>query len=761
MGTGILAEEENIDPLNFYLAAFNILPDENTLNNVLSYYNTKDKYNDGLKLLSQANAELLAMPAIKSWHAWFYTQTEAYDQAIEAYSELFNKTFTSDEDLFSYIEVLNKKQLWAEAYEAVKKQLPNLNKKSTGLGLLAKYAGFSGMKKETLEAMDLAVADERIDADNIFDIMDGLYEVNETEPLLSLLNKQLKSTPNNLGLWYYKGDVLFGLSQFEEALVAMEKAQEIAPKNERVLEYIEHIKEYLGLGNYQLINQPLTAVTIPQVINNEITQIQPKFAANDAEYLYSVTGLNFKKGEQLRTTYYKKLKINNAKGVKEYKTVTFEYDQDYENVYINEFNVLDKDGNLIQKLDIKTIYITNSEDGLQADDDMVINIPVPQISEGVIIDYTITTQTIAKKSEMPFNRYFFVSPYPSQNRTIYVSGDVMDLEGTTKSTVTRIKDTGLKAWISHEVLAYTYFDFMPDLEDLSNWLIINPIEKEWHTVGLDYLAMINSKINTPISKGQSMAIFSDAKTEYEKIVSAANFIQENINYQALEFGSRALIPNDSKVTLQNKYGDCKDHAVLLHDLLSSQGIKSEIALVETRRKVNSDVPSLDQFNHAVVYLPEIEGGIFIDTTDKDIAIGLNTPPESIQGSTALILSDEKPYLKSVPLMAPAHNKITIDREVSKDESHLIINETIQLTGYLASSFRYSLKNNKSSQVQQIIQSWISDTYSDLELVAFEYYGLSDNQNPLIVEMQSKMVHDNDSLTFPVFFEKNYMDQTRS
>jgi hypothetical protein len=43
---------------------------------------------------------------------------------------------------------------------------------------------------------------------------------------------------------------------------------------------------------------------------------------------------------------------------------------------------------------------------------------------------------------------------------------------------------------------------------------------------------------------------------------------ETPSNQGIEFGTRGVIPNSAAVTMHRKYGDCKDHAVLLHQLLT-------------------------------------------------------------------------------------------------------------------------------------------------------------------------------------------------
>src|SRR5207237_601886 len=74
-------------------------------------------------------------------------------------------------------------------------------------------------------------------------------------------------------------------------------------------------------------------------------------------------------------------------------------------------------------------------------------------------------------------------------------------------------------------------------------------------------------------------------------------------YKAIEFGRGARIPRAPQEVLRHRYGDCKDHALLLYHLLRNAGTEARLALVRTGSPVRRELPSLDQFDHMVVYLP--------------------------------------------------------------------------------------------------------------------------------------------------------------
>ncbi|MFC3194272.1 DUF3857 domain-containing protein [Marinicella sediminis] len=753
--------EEGYDATEFYAAAYQFDPSIEHLNLLLNQINSAGDYLRGLSIIRQSDQNVRQQPVILSWHAWFLQKTEAYEAAIETYAALFATDHQSDEDLLTYLDLLENKQRWQAAHQLVDQHIGNMTRRSTGLGRLIKYAGYNQQPEAVKQTLNLLQEEQRIDLDNIYDVLDGLYEVKLMDTLMSVLDDQLILYPDHVGLTFYKGDIHFVNGEYDQALAAMEKASVLSPDNDRISSYLKNIQLNMGLGNYQLVNQPLEAVEPPKVLLDKIKQQTYQHPDSDVEYLYYTVGYGFQPGEPLTTSYARKIKINNPNGVEQFKTITFDFDQSYEHVYLNEFKVLDEQGKVIQEIDRKSIFLTNNPDGITADDDMVVNIPVPNIRPGVEIEYRITTVSKSKPDEIPYSKHFFVSTYPMSFKAVFIHGETTGINHISRQPLSEHQSTNLLVWSTTQVKELVYQNLMPQLEDMSNWLIINPAQKSWEAIGIDYLQMIDKKLNTTLSKARTMAIFGDARTTGDKVVKAARYIQQNINYQALEFGTRAMIPNTSDQTLQNGYGDCKDHAVLLADLLNSAGIPAHLALVETRRTVNPEMPALDQFNHAVVYLPDYQNGMFIDTTDKELTIGPAYPPENLQGSTALVLDPEKPYLTEIPKGQAQNNTIVVDRELKRSLEHIEITDTIMMTGYKASGMRYTLKNNASNELQQNVQSWIAESYSDLELVSFEYFGLGNNQEPLILELKTRLSADQGLKHLPFFMEKNYLDMNHN
>lgn len=88
----------------------------------------------------------------------------------------------------------------------------------------------------------------------------------------------------------------------------------------------------------------------------------------------------------------------------------------------------------------------------------------------------------------------------------------------------------------------------------------------------------------------------------QALLKALRFVQEEIRYLGLELGEYSHRPAPPATTLERRYGDCKDKALLLVTLLRKLGIEAYPALVSFshRRGIEQLLPSHYVFDHAIV-----------------------------------------------------------------------------------------------------------------------------------------------------------------
>jgi transglutaminase-like putative cysteine protease len=128
-------------------------------------------------------------------------------------------------------------------------------------------------------------------------------------------------------------------------------------------------------------------------------------------------------------------------------------------------------------------------------------------------------------------------------------------------------------------------------------------------------------------------------TDREKVDAIYAWVRDNITYE--EYGFTFLSgykPRDLDDTLSYKSGDCKGQTALLATMLKSAGIEAHPVVV-SYRDITRDVPGPYSFFHTLVYVPDIDDGMWLDPTCYYCPAGYL--PTGEQNMNSLILFDGK------------------------------------------------------------------------------------------------------------------------
>ena len=105
-----------------------------------------------------------------------------------------------------------------------------------------------------------------------------------------------------------------------------------------------------------------------------------------------------------------------------------------------------------------------------------------------------------------------------------------------------------------------------------------------------------------------------------KALALSDWVRKNIRYVAVYVGAGGIVPHAASTVLDNRYGDCKDHAALLEAMLSAVGIASTPALINSGNAYRlPSAPTLGVFNHVITYIPSLD--LYLDSTATDVAAG--------------------------------------------------------------------------------------------------------------------------------------------
>jgi len=212
------------------------------------------------------------------------------------------------------------------------------------------------------------------------------------------------------------------------------------------------------------------------------------------------------------------------------------------------------------------------------------------------------------------------------------------------------------------------FNVLNDVSDLYNWYasLVDKIDtKELESV---------YKIADDITKSYS--------TKKQKAEAIFNWVQDNINYVAFEDGLGGFIPRGAASVCTKRYGDCKDMANLLYEMLSHVGIEAYRTWIGTRDRpyTYSQVPTPMVDNHMITTAIIDGETIFLDATDSYVPFGM--PSAFIQTKEALLGINNDTYkLISVPVQKPKQSITDVTSIINIENNMVKVSEKRLLTGY--------------------------------------------------------------------------------
>ncbi len=191
---------------------------------------------------------------------------------------------------------------------------------------------------------------------------------------------------------------------------------------------------------------------------------------------------------------------------------------------------------------------------------------------------------------------------------------------------------------THEVL--------PDVASLYEWYY-------------NLMKNVNSSVTPPVKK-LADSITAGAGDSLGKVKKIFEWVENNINYIAYEDSLAGLIPREASLVIARRFGDCKDMATTLTQLIRAAGLPAYPAWLGTRdiSYTFTDVPSPLAANHMICVYIQDGKYYFLDATGKDAPFGY--PTSMIQGKQAIIgLGEGNFSLVTVP-ETPMQSNALID-----------------------------------------------------------------------------------------------------
>ncbi len=720
-----------------------------------------DAYDEAEEWFGARAAPFEGNNTVKSWDAWLAYQTNEPDKALRLYDELFDDGYRDQHDFSVYMGLLADAERWEDLDREFAEYTAGEVTEETQLlhvELLKRRQRFD----EALDILDAMTEGRPFNADLAYERMTILDLAGKPAEVLAVAEQLIDEGYRSLQSYYYKGDAEYQLRSYRTARESFEQALTYSPANANIKEYLEAIDHVLGEGDTTVISQPIETVAMPEPMQRIFAATDLETARNGygAVFQSRITGYEFDGSGIRRKTLYRKLRILDDNGVTQFSTLEFEFDPGYEQLYVNSLIVRNAAGDVIAEGNIDTYYITISESGYEASTEKTVHLPVPSLAPGVTVEAIVTLRTSVEDGTFPLETEYLSSDRPIAYSALYVNGNHdrirYQLNGVDEP---RTVGQALVFEIQDPV-AFRWEPLQPEIDQILPWVQIGTVSPNWSDAGAEYLAKIEDKLDVTRIADRAKRLVDGVDSVARRIEILSAYVQDEIHYEAIEFGRRAYIPKTARETLRDRYGDCKDHAVLLYSLLRAVDIDASLALVNLNQEIIPGLPNNDQFNHMIVSVETGDGRVFIDATDKDMRLG-QLPPRSMAGNYALTLGDT-PELIRIPEYESELTGVTVERVVEpRGDGYIDVTETARFTGYQAADLRGHLRDIETSEMQAALQRWVAGKYSDAELTEYFVDNIFDAGYDLLVEMRYTLPVDADgSFDLPGFLEAYYLEFDR-
>lgn len=317
--------------------------------------------------------------------------------------------------------------------------------------------------------------------------------------------------------------------------------------------------------------------------------------------------------------------IVNRSGVDENAQINIYYDPTYESIAIHSVTVRRDD---IQTSQLKKAKITE----LRAEPELAnliyngetqINIILNDVRVGDVVEYSYTREG----ANPVYDGLFSYTPRQQWNTPVFnQTFRLFWLKNTSLYLDDSRANKPLKKTQINDGTLYEYEIESSDalILDKNTPKSIDPYErvyfteaKTWRDVVTWALPLYEKSISQNSQIQQiALKIKEENSTGKQQVAAALSYVQDNIRYFGIELGRSSHQPSNAITTLNRRYGDCKDKAVLFISILNSLGIKAYPALVNTEVKslLKTMPPMYSVFDHVIVKVELSGENYWLDPT---------------------------------------------------------------------------------------------------------------------------------------------------
>jgi hypothetical protein len=365
--------------------------------------------------------------------------------------------------------------------------------------------------------------------------------------------------------------------------------------------------------------------------------------------------------------------------------------------------------------------------------DMMIKvITLPEVNIGSIIDVTVKTKTIRK--EIP-NHFWDEVPYPviptkyARHTYIFPKDKPIEFkisrEGL-KPVIERKDDTVKYSFVFAETEFTEEEDLMPPPDEINGGAYLSSI-KDWKVVADWYRQLVyKNTIEDAQITLKTLELAKGKANQKEKARAILEYIQDNFRYVSLNFGDHTVEPHRTNEVFKNKYGDCKDLALLTRQMFKLAGIDSNIALMnsEFSGDPQKGTPSPSQFEHVVLETTLDGQKYFVDPQTKGFDFGQF--PYGYDNAHLLVIEDADFRFDHLPITSEKDHTLISKSDVNiRLDGSAVFTVEVKLPLEASIDFRNRWQSTSNQDKDRFFESLEANFSQGGNMISREVKGLED------------------------------------
>ncbi|MCP9198526.1 DUF3857 domain-containing protein [Gramella sp. GC03-9] len=501
---------------------------------------------------------------------------------------------------------------------------------------------------------------------------------------------------------------------------------------------------YFGLSQ----NTYLDESPIPEWVESPELQKEESGLEKKARgYFYLL--LDNQVNTQTEETFHRRaFKILSAQGIQDMSDFSIDFDPEYHRVKIHSLDLI-RDGQVIDKLNLNTIQIIQREMNLERhlyDGRLSAVFNISDVRVNDILDISYTVEGFNPIHKGYFQNTFFLSftdPVARNHISILVPKDsklnykvfngqqkpkietqarlkkyTFDLK---EPEIVKYQDNTPYWYISNAYVQFSQYDSWEQVSsNFSDYYKVSPKTREW-------------------LKDRSAEIF---KGETDSITEIIRFVQDDIRYLGFENGLNSHKPSEPREVFERRFGDCKDKALLLSELLRLQGVEANPVLVSSTNSetLKDNLPSPNAFDHCIVQIHQEDKISYIDPTINFQGGNLGSVffPDYAYG---LPLDARNSNLIQFPDPEPEAVQIFETIEIEELGTSATLNVTTSYRDEKADIIRRDFSQNNRTAIQENYTNFYSTLYPSVRALGDIIYDDYRNIENKIIVTEEYIIED--------------------